>query len=73
MMICISTSNNLRESVLRRAGSTVQKQYKERYCSDDALLVDGGATKAEKILLVPWKTEIDRKDIVNSLKVPGTC
>ncbi|CAF1221473.1 unnamed protein product [Adineta ricciae] len=63
MMICISTSNNLRESVLRRAGPTVQKQYKERYCSDDALLVDGGLTKAEKILLVPWKTEIDRENI----------
>ena len=60
MMIGISTSNNLRESILQRAGPDIQAQYKEKAKPNDALLVDGGSTKARKILFVPWQTEIER-------------
>jgi hypothetical protein len=57
MMICICTSNNLRDSILHRAGPEIESQYKRSVKSDDALLLDGGSTKARKILFVPWQTE----------------
>jgi hypothetical protein len=62
MMICISTSNNLRDSVLRRAGPKIESEYKERYRSNDALLLNGGLTKANKILFVPWQTDIEETE-----------
>jgi hypothetical protein len=69
MMICISTSNNLRDSVLRRASSKMESSYKERYNSIDALLLDGGSTKAHKILSVPWETEIEETETTKTQKV----
>ena len=61
-MICISTSNNLRDSVLRCAGPEIESQYKRSAKPDDALLSDGGNTKAKKILFVPWQTEIEETE-----------
>jgi hypothetical protein len=69
MMICISTSNNLRESVLRRAGQTIATQFNERYRPTDALLLDGGQTSAKKILFVPWQTEIEETGITKTQQV----
>lgn len=69
MMICISTSNNLCESVLRRAGPKIQSDYKERYNQGDALLLDGGSTSARKILFVPWQTEIEEVETIKTQKV----
>jgi hypothetical protein len=69
MMICISTSNNLRDSVLRRAGSTTETYYKERHRPEDALLLDGGLTKAQKILFVPWQTEVEETETTTTQKV----
>ena len=60
MMICISTSNNLRDSILRRAGPEIESEYKKSSKPDDALLLDGGLTKARKILFVPWQTETSK-------------
>ncbi|CAF0869430.1 unnamed protein product [Rotaria sp. Silwood1] len=68
MMICVSTSNNLRDSVLRRAGHKIESQYKERYHPTDALLLDGGLTAARKILFVPWQTEIEEAEIIKTQK-----
>jgi hypothetical protein len=59
MMICISTSNNLRDSILHRAGPEIESQYQRSAKLDDALLLDGGSTRARKILFVPWQTEIE--------------
>jgi hypothetical protein len=70
MMICISTSNNLRESVLRHAGPATESQFKDRYRPTDALLLDGGLTAARKILFVPWHTEIE---ITESNKTQKVC
>ena len=61
-MICISTSQNLLDSVLHRAGQTVTHQYRTRSKPSDALLLEGGATKARKILFVPWKSDFDATD-----------
>jgi hypothetical protein len=69
MMICISTSNNLRDSILHRAGPTTESQYKDRYHSPDALLLDGGLTAARKILFVPWRTEIEGTETTETQKV----
>lgn len=69
MMICISTSNNLRDSVLRCAGPSIESQYKSRYRPTDALLLDGGLTAARKILFVPWQTEIEEPEITKTQKV----
>jgi hypothetical protein len=69
MMICVSTSNNLRDSILRRAGPTIEAQYKDLYNSKDALLLDGGLTAARKILFVPWQTEIEETDTEETKKV----
>ena len=66
MMICISTSNNLRDSVLHRAGSKVQSLYRERSNGSDALVLDGGLTASEKILFVPWETDIQGKLLILS-------
>ncbi len=68
-MICISTSNNLCDSVLRRAGPKIQSDFKERYQAGDALLLDGGSTAAQKILFVPWKTEIEEAETTKTQKV----
>jgi hypothetical protein len=68
-MICISTSNNLRDSVLRRAGPNIESEYKKRYRSNDALLLNGGSTKAHKILFVPWQTEIEETEETTTQKV----
>jgi hypothetical protein len=69
MMICISTSNSLRDNVLRRAGAKIESQYKERHRSNDALLLDGGLSAAKKILFVPWQTEIEQTEITKIQKV----
>lgn len=69
MMICISTSNNLRESVLRCAGHKTQSEYEDRYQPTDALLLDGGLTAARKILFVPWRTDIEETDKTKIQKV----
>lgn len=68
-MICISTSNNLRDSVLRRAGRKIADLYQESSRSNDALLLDGGSTSARKILFVPWETDIDTKETIENKKV----
>jgi hypothetical protein len=69
MMICISTSHNLRDSILRRAGPEIESQYKKSSKPDDALLLDGGLTKARKILFVPWQTEVEEAEITKTQKV----
>jgi hypothetical protein len=61
-MICISTSNNLRDSVIRCAGAEIESQYKASVQPDKALILDGGKTKAKKILFVPWQTEIEETE-----------
>ncbi|CAF3313561.1 unnamed protein product [Rotaria socialis] len=68
MMICVSTSNNLRDSILRRAGIQIESQYKERYRPTDALLLDGGSTAARKILFVPWQTEVEQTETTKTQK-----
>ncbi|CAF0967945.1 unnamed protein product [Rotaria sordida] len=68
MMICVSTSNNLRDSVIRRAGHQIESQYKQRYHPTDALLLDGGLTAAKKILFVPWKTDIESRETIQTEK-----
>ena len=69
MMICVSTSNNLRDTVLRCAGPKTESQYKNSACPTDALLVDGGLTAARKILFVPWLTEVDQTKTTKTQKV----
>jgi hypothetical protein len=69
MMICISTSNNLCENVLRRAGPSIESEYKARSPLKDALLLDGGLTAAQKILFVPWQTEIEETETTKTEKV----
>ena len=69
MMVCISTSNNLRLNVLHCAGPTIENEYRRLHASNDALLLDGGSTKAKKILFVPWETQIDQLDFDNIQKV----
>jgi hypothetical protein len=68
MMICISTSNNLRDSILDRAGPEIESQYKQSAKSDDALLLNGGSTRAQKILFVPWQTEIQETETTKTQK-----
>jgi hypothetical protein len=63
MMICISTLNNWRESVLRHAGPQIESDYKKLYSSsDEALLLNGGLTRARKIFFVPWQSEIQEQE-----------
>lgn len=69
MMICISTSNNLCKNVLHCAGSEIQTDYKERHQEGDALLLKGGSTKAQKILFVPWETDIQQTETEEIQKV----
>lgn len=69
MMVCISTSNNLRLNVLRCAGTTIENDYRRLHASNDTLLLDGGSTKAKKILFVPWETQIDQWDFDGIQKV----
>ncbi len=69
LMICVSTSNNLRESVLRRAGPKIESQYKDRHHPGDALLLEGGLTAARRILFVPWQTEIEETETIKTQKV----
>ena len=69
LMVCIKTSNTLRESVLRRAGAQLTAQYKNNQQSNDAILLDGGATAAKKILFVPWKTDLQQNDLTKIQKV----
>ncbi len=68
MMICISTLNNLRDSILGRAGPEIESQYKESAKPDDALILDGGSTRARKILFVPWQTEIQETETTRTQK-----
>ena len=68
-MICISTSQNLRESVLHRAGNEISRSYEDRSQKNDALLLDGGLTSARKILFVPWETNINPKETISNKKV----
>ena len=69
MMICVSTSNNLRESILRCAGTKISNEYKESCHSNDALLLNGGLTAARKILFVPWQTEVEQSETTKTQKV----
>jgi hypothetical protein len=69
MMICISALNNWRESVLRHAGRTIESEYKELYCSNDALLLNGGLTRARKIFFVPWQSEIQEQETTQTQEV----
>jgi len=62
LMICISTSYNLRDSILRQAGQSVIDQYKSHDDPQKALLTDGGLTSAKKILFLPWNDEIQSTD-----------
>jgi hypothetical protein len=63
MMICISALNNWRESVLRHAGPQIESGYKKLYSSsDEALLLNGGFTKARKIIFVPWQSEMQEQE-----------
>ncbi len=68
IMVCISTSNNLRDSILGRAGPEIESQYKESAKPDDALILDGGSTRARKILFVPWQTEIQETETTRTQK-----
>ena len=58
LMICISTSINLRESVLRQAGPAVADKYRAHKDQTKGLLTDGGATAATKILFIPWQEDL---------------
>ncbi|CAF4715651.1 unnamed protein product, partial [Rotaria sp. Silwood2] len=69
MMICVSTSNNLCDSVLRCAGHQIESQYKESHRSGDALILDGGLTAARRILFVPWQTQIEQTETIKTQKV----
>ena len=71
-MICVSTSYNLRENILRRAGHAVREQFNSRYRPIDALLLDGGATAAKKILFVPWQTDLQATDLPTAQQVKQT-
>lgn len=68
-MICISTSNNLRECVLRRAGRQTIDSFEANSRPNDALILDGGSTAARKILFVPWETNVDTNETIQNQKV----
>lgn len=62
-MICISTSINLRESVLQQAGPAVADKYRAHKDQTKDLLTDGGATAATKILFIPWQDNLPLTDM----------
>lgn len=68
-MICVSTSNNLRENILRCAGQHIEMEYKRNNREKEALLLDGGLTAAKKILFVPWQTQIEQTETIKTQKV----
>lgn len=69
MMVCISTSNTLRENVLRHAGAKTTAEFKKNYNPQEVLVLDGGSTAAQKIMFVPWQTEIEETDVTRIQKV----
>ena len=56
-------------SVLSRAGQSLSSQYYKDSQSKSVVLLDGGSTLAQKILFVPWQTEIEEAETTKNQKV----
>ncbi|CAF1183219.1 unnamed protein product, partial [Didymodactylos carnosus] len=54
-LVCITTSENILKSVLAQAGKDISDQYHQSYKSDQVLILNGGKTKAQKIIFIDWK------------------
>lgn len=68
-MLCVTTSITLLDSILNRAGSLTQSQYREKYRVTNNFIIDGGATSAKKILCVAWKLEVQKSDVFKAQQV----
>ena len=56
MIVCVTTSVTLLNSVLKKAGHSVHKDFHQWSNSSDLTIFDGGNTRARRILFIPWHT-----------------
>ncbi|CAF4554552.1 unnamed protein product, partial [Rotaria sp. Silwood1] len=62
MMVCVHTSLTLLNSVLSQAGSSIASAYRHMQHSTQDIILEGGKTKAQKILFAGWKIEVQGLD-----------
>ncbi|CAF0976457.1 unnamed protein product [Rotaria sp. Silwood1] len=62
MMVCVHTSLTLLDSVLSQAGSSIASAYSHIQHSTQDIILEGGKTKAQKILFAGWKIEVQGLD-----------
>ncbi|CAF4131196.1 unnamed protein product [Rotaria sp. Silwood2] len=66
MMVCVTTSITLLKNILYRAGSSIKSQYRERSYKTGDIILDGGLTKAQRILFVAWTEEVETSNIAQA-------
>jgi hypothetical protein len=59
----------LLNSVLDQAGTSISRQYAKQSRSNNALLLDGGSTSAQKILFIAWELEVQSSDTLKAQNV----
>jgi hypothetical protein len=69
MMVCVSTSYTLLDSVLSQAGQSIKSQYKDKCRSKNIILLDGGDTSAKQILFIAWELRVGSSDQTKAQRV----
>lgn len=59
MMVCVTTSVTLLDSVLRKAGPKTIAEYRQTPRSQNLIILDGGSTSAKNILFIAWELEVN--------------
>jgi hypothetical protein len=68
-MVCVTTSVTLLNSVLDRAGRSIELEFKQRYYPAHSLILDGGLTSARKILFINWELAVESSNIMKAQQV----
>ncbi len=68
-MVCVTTSVTLLNSVLDRAGRSIEFEFKQRYHPAHILILDGGLTSARKILFINWEFAVESSNIIKAQQV----
>ncbi len=69
MLVCVSTSKTLLNSVFKKAGQSIISEYKRQSTSRGPILLDGGHTEARKILFISWELEVERSNLIRAQQV----
>lgn len=69
VIVCVTTSITLLNSILRKAGHSVRSEYERQSHSSNPILLDGGHIAARKILFIPWQQSVQRSTLTQDEKV----